>query len=112
MFLYHLYYYVPHKYLEVTKNAIFAAGAGTIGKYSCCSWETKGNGQFYPEAGSNPFIGKKCKITKVAEYKVETVCPEHKLKKVVAALKAAHPYETPAYGFFKINSSQKNSVRK
>jgi len=51
---YYFYYYTPKSHLKITKQAIFAAGAGLIGNYSCCSWETKGAGQFKPELGSNP----------------------------------------------------------
>lgn len=100
--LYHLYYYVPETHLEVTKTAIFAAGAGTLGNYSQCSWETKGVGQFRPEVGSNPYLGTITTTEKVAEYKVETVCTAERLTAVVAALKATHPYETPAFGYIKL----------
>jgi hypothetical protein len=97
---YCFYYYTPKSHLETTKQAIFAAGAGRMGNYSCCSWETKGTGQFKPEPGSNAYVGKIGKVTKVSEYKVETVCPSSHLKKVIKALKKSHPYEHPAFGTF------------
>jgi structural toxin protein (hemagglutinin/hemolysin) RtxA len=100
--MFQFYYYVPQTHLEATKAAIFAAGAGKIGPYSCCSWETKGSGQFRPEDGSNPFIGNIGKIEKVSEYKVETVCYANCLKEVIAALKKSHPYEEPAFGAIEI----------
>lgn len=103
---YNIYYYVPESHLEQTKTAIFAAGAGKIGNYSCCSWEVKGQGQFRPEDGSDPYIGKLGKIEKVLEYKVETICDGEHLKQIIAALKAAHPYEQPAYGIIKLESER------
>jgi Uncharacterized protein conserved in bacteria len=78
---YCFYYYTPKSHLEITKQAIFAAGAGRMGNYSCCAWETKGIGQFKPEPKSNAYIGKIGKITKIIEYKVETICHSSKIKK-------------------------------
>lgn len=99
------YYYVPKSHLEVTKRAIFTAGAGQIDNYSCCAWQTKGTGQFRPGTGSNAYIGKIDKTTQVIEYKVETICPTSKIPQVIAALKKSHPYETPAFGIIKLANS-------
>ncbi|MEK5778367.1 NGG1p interacting factor NIF3, partial [Acinetobacter nosocomialis] len=49
-----LIYYVPESHLEVTKQAIFEAGAGGIGNYQHCAWQVKGIGQFKPVCGANP----------------------------------------------------------
>jgi structural toxin protein (hemagglutinin/hemolysin) RtxA len=99
---YLFYYYTPKSHLETTKQAIFDVGAGQMGNYSCCAWETKGTGQFKPETGSNAYIGKKGKVSKVIEYKVETICPASKIKKIIQALKKSHPYEHPAFGALKL----------
>ena len=95
--MYILYFYVPESHLEIVKNAVFAAGAGNVGEYSHCAWQTLGEGQCLPLAGSNAFIGTVGKIEKIAEYKVEVICTTENIKKVMAAFKEAHPYETPAY---------------
>ena len=95
---FHFYVYVPEVAREKVKTAIFEAGAGKIDTYSCCAWQTKGNGQFKPESGSHPYVGSTSRIESVVEYKVETICSFEKLPAVVAAMKSAHPYETPAYG--------------
>ncbi len=95
---FHFYVYVPEGALEKVKAAIFEAGAGGIGNYSCCAWQTKGSGHFKPEAGSHPYIGSPDHIESVVEYKVETICSFENLPSVVAAMKLAHPYEPPAYG--------------
>ncbi len=55
--MYKLCYYVPESHLEVTKQAIFDAGAGRVGNYDCCCWQVRGQGQFRPLPGSQPFIG-------------------------------------------------------
>ncbi len=102
--LYQFYYFVPKSHLEKTKTAIFKAGAGNIGGYSCCSWQTKGIGQFKPSAQNKPYLGKTGKISKVIEYRVETICSKNKIKAIIAALKKDHPYEYPAFGFIKLDS--------
>ncbi len=90
-------YYVPPEYLEVTKDALFAAGAGKIGAYDQCSWQTLGTGQFRPLAGHKAFIGATGKLEQLSEFKVEVICTRQHLEAAIAALKKAHPYETPAY---------------
>ncbi len=102
MNLYRLEFYVPTSHLEAVKLAIFAAGAGKIGDYDCCSWETAGTGQFRPLAGSNPFIGSQGTVEHVAEYKVETICATESLPEVIRALKETHPYETPAFQYWPV----------
>lgn len=95
--LVHFAFYVPVSHAEVVKAAVFAAGAGKVGQYDCCSWQTLGQGQFRPLDGANPFLGEVNRIEQVEEVKVETVCPTDELAAVVQALLAAHPYEEVAY---------------
>ncbi len=92
-----LEFYVPESHLEKVKSAVFATGAGQIGTYCCVSWETLGTGQFKPLPGSDPYIGEQGEVEKVKEFKVELICEPALLDKAVAALREAHPYETPAY---------------
>ena len=95
--MYKLVFFVPEQHKEAVKQAVFAAGAGKIGNYEHCCWEVKGDGQFRPLAGSNPSIGQQDQLESVPEYRVELVCEGQLIKDVVLAMKAAHPYEEPAY---------------
>ena len=95
--MYKLCFYVPESHLQVVKQALFEAGAGRIGDYDHCCWQTLGQGQFRPLPGSRPHIGEHNQVETVAEYKVEMVFADALLQQVVAALKQAHPYEEPAY---------------
>jgi len=104
--MYQLIFYVPNSHLESVKKALFNAGAGRIGAYDSCAWQTPGDGQFRPLAASNAFIGTQDEMTKVAEYKVEMVCSAESIKSVLQALLSAHPYETPAYGVWEIKTWQ------
>lgn len=89
--------YIPEHALESVKAAMFAAGAGYIGNYACCSWQTLGTGQFKPLQGAQPAEGQVGELCVIPEWKVEMIVPENKLCEVVAAYKQAHPYEMPAY---------------
>lgn len=102
--MYKLVYFVPESHLEVSKDAVFSAGAGAMGKYRHCCWQTLGQGQFLPEVGSKPYIGRRDELSVVPEYRVETVCCEQDLAKVIASLKEAHPYEEPAIDIIRLES--------
>ena len=97
-------FYVPESHLESVKDALFAAGAGRVGDYDCCAWQTLGQGQYRPLAGSDPWQGEDGKLEKVQEYKVELVCEEACKDKAIAALKAAHPYEEVAFSIIRTES--------
>ena len=98
--MYKICYFVPESHLEATKQALFSAGAGRIGDYDQCAWQVSGSGQFRPLEGSQPFTGASGKLEVVAEYKVELVCKSEMITAAITALKAAHPYEEPAYEVF------------
>ncbi len=102
--IYKIEFYVPEADAEKVKAALFAAGAGRVGNYDSCCWQTSGAGQFRPLEGSDPHIGKIGAVEKLPEAKVELVCEGSKLKKAIAALKKAHPYETPAYQYWKVRT--------
>ncbi len=95
--MYLLAFYVTEDHLAAVKAAVFAAGGGRIGSYDCCAWETRGLGQFRPGVGSRPFLGTLGEVETVEEIKVEMVVASDCVAACVAALKQAHPYETPAY---------------
>ncbi len=100
--MYKIIFYTPQSHAEQIKNAMFEKGAGKIGDYACCSFQTIGEGQFMPLSGSNAFIGHIDKLEKISEIKVEMVCDDKFIRDVIAALKKTHPYETPAYQVLRI----------
>ncbi len=96
--LYKLYTFVPENDAEAVRNALFAAGAGHIGNYSECSFNTAGTGTFKGNAAANPVIGKAGGAREsVAEIKLEVLVPEHLKRSIVSVLRQAHPYEEVAY---------------
>lgn len=95
--MYKLCFFVPESHLESVKRAVFDAGAGKMGDYDSCCWQVLGQGQFRPLKGANPHIGEVGEMQYVEEYRVETLCQGDVVRKVIAALREAHPYEEPAF---------------
>ncbi len=102
--MYKLAFYVPEQYMEKVKNALFEKGAGKIGKYDCCAWQTKGMGQYRPLADSSPHQGQADCLELVDEYLVEMVCEDNLIREVIEELKRVHPYEEVAYAVYPINA--------
>lgn len=94
--------YVPKDHLETVREAMFLAGAGTIGNYSSCSYSSDGIGTFEPMEGSNPFSGEKGTRTNEAESRLEVLVASHKLQAVIAEMKNAHPFEEVPYEAYAI----------
>lgn len=94
--------YVPESHVELVKQAVFEAGAGRQGAYDQCCWQVLGQGQFRPLAGAQPFIGTHAQTNCVSEFRVELLVPENRVKAVIRALRAAHPYEEPAFDLMQI----------
>ena len=94
--------FVPAENTEVLREALFAAGAGRIGDYSHCSWSITGTGQFLPGAGASPAIGTVGAVQRVEEDRVEVIAPASLRARVLAAMRAAHPYEEPAFDVFSL----------
>jgi hypothetical protein len=92
--------FVPANALDRVRDAVFAAGAGRIGDYERCSWYAEGTGTFLPVTGADPAVGEVGAEERVSELRLETVFPSARSAEVVDALRAAHPYEEPAYDIF------------
>lgn len=89
--------FVPAENAGAVRAAVFAAGAGQIGDYSQCSWSVTGTGQFLPHDGASPAIGSIGRVEQVSEDRVEVIAPSRLRPAVLAAMRAAHPYEEPAF---------------
>jgi hypothetical protein len=92
--------FVPRESLDTVRDVLFAAGAGRIGDYERCSWYTAGTGTFKGGTGTSPSVGESGREERVSELRLETVFPEERQEDVVAALRAAHPYEEPAFDVY------------
>jgi hypothetical protein len=92
--------FVPPDALDAVRDALFGAGAGRIGDYERCSWYADGTGTFLPLPGADPTVGAVGEEERVRELRLETVFPADRHDEVVGALRAAHPYEEPAFDVY------------
>ncbi|MBU9712078.1 Nif3-like dinuclear metal center hexameric protein [Bacillus tamaricis] len=99
--------FVPEEQAPAVREAIGNAGAGHIGNYSHCTFNTAGTGTFKPGEGTNPYIGEQGKMEYVSEVKVESVFHASIEKKIIRAMLKAHPYEEPAYDIYDMGNSGK-----
>jgi len=76
-------------------EAMSMVGAGRIGRYSRCAFEIEGHGTFEGDASTSPRVGRRERFERVEESKLEMVSSKAALPSVLAALRAAHPYEAP-----------------
>ncbi|GAW28415.1 Nif3-like dinuclear metal center hexameric protein [Carboxydocella sp. ULO1] len=92
--------FVPAGHEEAVRLAMAEAGAGHIGNYSHCTFQTQGTGTFLPLTGTNPYLGQVGQLERAEEYRLETICPKSKLKRVLQAMLKVHPYEEVAYDLY------------
>jgi dinuclear metal center YbgI/SA1388 family protein len=94
--------FVPQDAVDRVSQAIFDAGAGEIGNYRCCSFQSPGTGTFFGNEASQPTIGKAGKLERAQEIRLETVLPSSKVNDVIRAMRRAHPYEEPAFDLLQL----------
>lgn len=96
--------FVPNDKAGDIRDALFAAGAGHIGNYSECSFNSEGYGTFKGNEHSNAYVGEKHVLHTEAETKVEVMFPTRLSSKILKALFLAHPYEEVAYEIIHIEN--------
>jgi dinuclear metal center YbgI/SA1388 family protein len=92
--------FAPNDKAEQVRQAVFNAGAGEIGKYAECSFNSEGTGTFKAGEGADPYVGEIGKRHSEKETKIEIVYPFYLEQQVVKALVQNHPYEEVAYDIF------------
>lgn len=97
--------FVPRTHVESVRTALFDAGAGAIGDYDECSYNTSGYGTFRPLAGANPTIGSLNQQERVEETKIEVIYPERLERAILVSMYAAHPYEEVAHDIFALDNT-------
>lgn len=100
-----LCFYVPGDHAGKVRDALFAAGAGHIGQYSECSFNSTGTGTFLPGPGTQPFTGEQGIRHSGEETRIEMIFQFWKESAILEALFRAHPYEEVAYEIFSLQNS-------
>ncbi|MDW7650637.1 MAG: Nif3-like dinuclear metal center hexameric protein [Bacillota bacterium] len=99
--------FVPLGHEDNVRDALASAGAGWIGNYSHCTFQSAGTGTFIPREGTNPYIGSQGKLERVKEVRLETIYPAHLRNRIVKAMVKAHPYEEAAYDIYPLGNEGK-----
>ncbi len=89
------------------REALFAAGAGSIGDYDSCSFNMEGTGTFRASDSANPYIGEKGKLHYEKEDRIEVIYPVYKEREVLKQLLTSHPYEEVAYDIYPLENELK-----
>ena len=97
--------FVPQLHSYRVRQAMFEAGAGQIGNYDNCSFNSEGIGTFKANENATPFVGAIDEIHSEPETKIEVVLPEYLKFKVLEALLKSHPYEEPAYDLIPLKNA-------
>ncbi len=97
--------FVPNNYADKVREALFNAGAGNIGNYDSCSYNTTGKGTFKGNDYTIPFAGEKGKLHSEDETRIETIFPQFLQKNIIEALLAAHPYEEVAFDIYSLENT-------
>ena len=100
--------FVPTENVDAVLEKLYKAGAGQIGDYSDCSFQSSGIGNFKPNEESKPHIGSANLAESVAEVKIELLVPGHLEGSIITTLKNAHPYEEAAYYLTTIKNSNQD----
>ncbi len=100
--------FVPKSEADRVREAIFEAGAGEIGNYDSCSFNTIGEGTFRANEYANPYVGEKNILHYEEEVKIETIFPVYRTNQVIKKLLATHPYEEVAYDIYSLENAAAN----
>lgn len=93
---------------EKLRNALFDAGAGKIGNYEDCSFNSQGIGTYMGNENSNPEIGERFEFVENTEIKIEVTFEKHLEAKILKALFANHVYEEVAYEVYQLTNKHQN----
>ena len=93
---------------EKLRNSLFDSGAGRIGNYDNCSFNSDGFSTYKGNENSNPVVGKKGELTQTNEIKIEVTFEKHLQSKILKALFTNHVYEEVAYEIYDIKNAHQN----
>ena len=100
--------YVPEANADELRTALAKAGAGNIGNYDSCSFNSTGSGYFRAKDGANPYVGELGELHKENEVRVSVIFSKHLESGIMKAMRAVHPYEEIAYQIYSIENKNQN----
>jgi dinuclear metal center YbgI/SA1388 family protein len=109
-YLYKVIVFTPENYLEKIRDAMAQAGAGIIGSYRKCSFESAGFGTFMPDNNARPFIGVPGSFERTPEVRLEMVVGKNSITPVIQAIYQNHPYQEPAYDIYPLANNSSHGL--
>lgn len=100
-------YTIAENHIQL-RNALFNAGAGSIGNYENCSFNSTGQGTYQGNEFSNPEVGQRGEFMEANEIKLEVTFDKHLEGKILKALFANHVYEEVAYEIYTLQNRHQN----
>jgi len=100
-------YTIPEN-VEKLRNALFDAGAGKIGNYEDCSFNSQGIGTYMGNEDSTPEIGEQFEFVEAQEIKIEVTFEKYLQSKILKALFSNHVYEEIAYEVYDLQNTHQN----
>ena len=97
--------FVPESHADLVRTTLFNAGAGKVGNYDSSSFNLHGTGTFRAGEGCHPFCGEVGELHTESEVRIETILPAYRKGTVLRALLSVHPYEEPAFDFYRLENS-------
>jgi len=107
-YIYKLVTYTIPENLEQLRNALFDAGAGNIGNYENCSFNSQGLGTYQGNSDSSPTVGAQGEFVEAQEIKIEVTFEKHLEGKILKALFSNHVYEEVAYEIYSLQNRHQN----
>ena len=107
-FIQKLVTYTTPENATIVRNALFKSGAGTIGNYENCSFNSDGFSTYQGNENSNPVVGNKGELTQTNEVKIEVTFEKYLQPKILKALFSNHVYEEVAYEIYDIQNTHQN----
>ena len=95
---YRLDFYVQQTQAATVRNAVLDAGAGRLGHYANCAWETAGRSQRMVPGK----FGQPGSVLTAEEVKIEVIVAEDLLQHVVDVLLEKHPAEQPVFCYYPV----------
>ncbi|MSP85470.1 MAG: Nif3-like dinuclear metal center hexameric protein [Flavobacteriaceae bacterium] len=100
-------YTIPEN-ADKLRNSLFDSGAGNIGNYENCSFNSKGIGTYMGNEYSNPEIGERFEFVEADEIKIEVTFEKHLENKILKSLFNNHVYEEVAYEIYDLQNKNQN----
>jgi dinuclear metal center YbgI/SA1388 family protein len=107
-FIFKLVTFTVAENAEKLRSSLFAAGAGQIGNYSNCSFNSTGTGTYQGNENSDPEIGERFEFVEADEIKIEVTFEKQLKNTVLKALFANHIYEEVAYEIYSLENQYQN----